>query len=124
MEQTLTLQQLIERLMNLEREVNSLHRDLAHFQHHPDASTVTLTYRWADKNIQRRWMSQVFASYSIQGKPRGALALQQALLSTGDDLILCASDKRLLRAAQAENLKVFDPEIDTKEHLQQLVTGE
>ena len=79
MEQTLTLQQLIERLMNLEREVNSLHHDLAHFQQHPDASTVTLAYRWADKNIQRRWMSQVFASYSIQGKPRGALALQQEM---------------------------------------------
>ncbi len=40
-----------------------------------------------------------------------ALGLAQHRRSRGDDLILVASDKRLLRAAQAEGLGTFDPEI-------------
>ena len=40
-----------------------------------------------------------------------ALGLAQHRRSRGDDLILVASDRRLLRAAQAEGLGTFDPEI-------------
>ena len=40
-----------------------------------------------------------------------ALGLAQHLRARGDDLVLVASDQRLLRAAQAEGLDTFDPEI-------------
>jgi predicted nucleic acid-binding protein len=41
---------------------------------------------------------------------RSALAIARNLRSTGDDLVLVASDMRLLRAAQSEGLHTFDPE--------------
>ena len=42
---------------------------------------------------------------------RSALAIARRLRRAGDDLVLVASDQRLLRAAQAENLTTFDPEM-------------
>jgi hypothetical protein len=39
-----------------------------------------------------------------------ALALARKLRAKGDDLVLVASDQRLLRAAQAEGLITFNPE--------------
>ncbi len=41
---------------------------------------------------------------------RSALDLAASLRSKGQDLVLVASDQRLLRAAQAEGLTTFDPE--------------
>jgi predicted nucleic acid-binding protein len=41
---------------------------------------------------------------------RVALDIAQYLRSGGDDLVLVASDLRLLRAAQAEGLLTFNPE--------------
>jgi predicted nucleic acid-binding protein len=41
---------------------------------------------------------------------RVALDIAQRLRAAGDDLVLVASDQRLLRAAQAEGLVTFDPE--------------
>ena len=41
---------------------------------------------------------------------RSALAIARKLRAGGDDLVLVASDQRLLRAAQAEGLSTFDPE--------------
>ncbi len=41
---------------------------------------------------------------------RSALAIAKKLRRGGDDLILVASDQRLLRAAQAEGLGTFNPE--------------
>ncbi len=41
---------------------------------------------------------------------RQALNLQQSLLALGHDLYLITSDHRLLRAAQMEGLRAFDPE--------------
>lgn len=45
---------------------------------------------------------------------RVALDIAQHLRNQGDDLVLVASDQRLLRAAQAEGLVTFDP--DTQDH--------
>ena len=45
---------------------------------------------------------------------KSALALGRRLRRAGDDLVLVASDQRLLRAAQSEGLKTFDPE--TQDH--------
>jgi predicted nucleic acid-binding protein len=41
---------------------------------------------------------------------RVALDVAQHLRNRGDDIVLVASDQRLLRAAQAEGLTTFDPE--------------
>lgn len=45
---------------------------------------------------------------------RVALDQAAALRVGGDDLVLVASDKRLLDAARAEGLAAFDPETDTQ----------
>jgi uncharacterized protein len=41
---------------------------------------------------------------------KSALAIARRLRAASDDLVLVASDHRLLRAAQAEGLRTFDPE--------------
>jgi predicted nucleic acid-binding protein len=50
-----------------------------------------------------------------------ALGLAQHRRSRGDDVILVASDQRLLRAAQAEGLGTFNPETQDQVALAQLV---
>jgi predicted nucleic acid-binding protein len=50
-----------------------------------------------------------------------ALGLAQHLRRRGDDLILVASDQRLLRAAQGEGLVTFDPETQDQAALAGLV---
>lgn len=44
---------------------------------------------------------------------RAGLDLQDALRQDGDELILWTADGRLIRAAEAEGLRVFDPEVET-----------
>ena len=46
-----------------------------------------------------------------------ALDTATELRSTSDRLVLVASDQRLLRAARAEGLQVFNPEIDSQQTL-------
>ena len=48
---------------------------------------------------------------------RSALDIAARLRNTGDTLVLVASDQRLLRAARAEGLPVFNPEIDSQQIL-------
>jgi predicted nucleic acid-binding protein len=50
-----------------------------------------------------------------------ALELAPSLRSSGDDLVLVAADQRLLRAARAEGLVVFDPETQTQTDLDVLL---
>jgi predicted nucleic acid-binding protein len=52
---------------------------------------------------------------------RTALDLAASLRARGDDLVLVASDGRLLRAAQAEALLVFNPETQTTADLDLLL---
>jgi hypothetical protein len=53
---------------------------------------------------------------------RSALEVVIDLRDVGDDLVLVASDKRLLRAARVEGLSVFNPEIDSQQILAALIT--
>ncbi len=53
---------------------------------------------------------------------KSALALGRRLRRAGDDLVLVASDQRLLRAAQAEELAPFDPETQDQAALAALVS--
>ena len=48
---------------------------------------------------------------------RSALDVVTELRSIGDTLVLVASDQRLLRAARAEGLQIFNPEIDSQQIL-------
>jgi uncharacterized protein len=50
-----------------------------------------------------------------------ALDLVVALRANGDDLVLMAADQRLLQAARAEGLVVFDPETQTQTDLDALL---
>jgi predicted nucleic acid-binding protein len=50
-----------------------------------------------------------------------ALGIAQVLRNSGDDLVLVASDQRLLRAAQAEGLTTFDPETQDQAALAALI---
>jgi hypothetical protein len=52
---------------------------------------------------------------------RSSLDLAASLRARGDDLVLVASDARLLRAAQAEALLVFNPETQTTADLDLLL---
>lgn len=52
---------------------------------------------------------------------RSALDLAVPLRAAGDDLVLVASDQRLLRAAQAEGLVTFNPETQTQADLDALL---
>jgi hypothetical protein len=52
---------------------------------------------------------------------RIALDLVSAFRSRGDDLVLVAADRRLLQAARAEGLVVFDPETQTQTELDMLL---
>jgi predicted nucleic acid-binding protein len=52
---------------------------------------------------------------------RLALNLAPRLRATGHDVVLVASDQRLLRAAQAEGLLTFNPEVQTRVELDALL---
>lgn len=52
---------------------------------------------------------------------RLAVDLAADLRTQGDDLVLVASDQRLLRAAQSEGLATFDPETDDEARLETLI---
>jgi uncharacterized protein len=45
---------------------------------------------------------------------KSALAIARRLRAAGDDLVLVASDQRLLRAAETEGLVTFNPEIESQ----------
>ncbi|MDE0015220.1 MAG: type II toxin-antitoxin system VapC family toxin [Candidatus Poribacteria bacterium] len=53
---------------------------------------------------------------------RSALDTATELRSTGDRLVLVASDQRLLRAAYAEGLQIFNPEQDSQQILTDWIT--
>jgi predicted nucleic acid-binding protein len=52
---------------------------------------------------------------------QSALAIARRLPRAGDDLVLVASDQRLLRAAQADGLPTFDPETQDQAVLAALI---
>ncbi len=53
---------------------------------------------------------------------RSALDYAVELRNTGHTLVLVAADRRLLRAAHAEGLPVFNPELDSQQTLMEWIT--
>lgn len=52
---------------------------------------------------------------------KSALAIARKLRAGGDDLVLVASDRRLLRAAEAEGMTTFNPETQDQAALAPLI---
>jgi hypothetical protein len=89
MNHTLSLEQLTDRLVRVEREMNIIREELTDLRQRTRAvpqATVTqfaVAYSWADKEILRRWIKGLFAALSIQGVPMGAQLLQQRMGRAG-----------------------------------------
>ena len=89
MNQTLSLQQLADRLVHVEREMNIIRRELTDLRQRTGPVPQTgvtqfaVAYSWADKEILRLWIKGLFAALSIQGVPMGAQLLQQRMGQAG-----------------------------------------
>lgn len=89
MNQTLSLQQLADRLIHVEREMNIIRGELMDLRQRTRAVPQTaatqfaVAYSWADKEILRRRLKDLFAALSIQGVPIGAQLLQQKMAQAG-----------------------------------------
>jgi len=89
MNQTLSVKQLTDRLLRVEKEVGIIRKELVHLRQHTKPVTQAETARapavftWADKEEQRRWIKHLFAGLSIQGAPMGAEVLQQRMNQAG-----------------------------------------
>ncbi len=79
--------------------------------------TAILTHKsliWASMDLIETYSLNSVDSIVL----RSALEVATLLRNAGDELVLVASDQRLLRAAQAEGILVFNPEIDSQEALE------
>ena len=89
-----------------------------------NSSKVLRVEATPDQKIAAR---QLIDDYSINSTDAYILqcVLDKAneLRTDGHDLILVSSDKRLLRAAQSEQLLIFDPETDSQTTLDVLINS-
>ena len=86
----------------------------------------------ADFKLVAASQAQIFAShlfierYSLNATDaivlRSALDIANIYRQTGDDVVLLASDRRLVVAAQGEGLKTFNPEADLQTQLDALIS--
>jgi predicted nucleic acid-binding protein len=96
-------------LLNLEREViRSLGKHLLAFDNSVASDALALIVKHATNATDAVVL-------------RLALDIAQLLRAGGDDLVLVASDQRLLRAAQAEGLVTFNPESQDRTALTPLI---
>lgn len=84
MEQVANLQQVIDRLVYLEREVKTMRTEVRMLDRRPRVrppthEPVAFTYPWADKREQQRQFDYLFESLGIEGAPIGAKRLQVAM---------------------------------------------
>lgn len=85
MNQTLSMQELTDRLVRVESEVTALREELASLRKQTRTSPRTAITREAmahlctDKMALSRWINGLFEKLSIQGTPIGAEALQEKM---------------------------------------------
>jgi uncharacterized protein len=84
-----------------------------------DVSKVSVTSRLVTSSFPLIVAHAINSTDAIALK--AALAIARRLRAAGDDLILVASDQRLLRAAQAEGLATFNPEVQDQTALTALI---
>lgn len=96
-------------ILNLEREViRSLGKHLLSFDNSVASDALAFIIKHATNSTDAIIL-------------RVALDIAQLLRSGGDDLVLVASDHRLLRAAQTEGLTTVNPETQDQAALAQLI---
>ena len=89
MNQTLSLQQLADRLVRVEKEINIIRGELMDLRQRtravPQAAATqfAVAHSWADKEILRHRLKSLFAALSIQGVPMGAQMLQRRMAQAG-----------------------------------------
>ena len=94
-------------VVNLNREVTSETSDFC-------TDSVPDALVWASLNL-----IETYSLNSVDAMVlRSVLDTDVKLRSTGDTLVLVASDQRLLRAASNEGLLIFNPEIDPEQTLE------
>jgi predicted nucleic acid-binding protein len=76
--------------------------------HAADITKLSVTNRLAASSVPLIVAHSINSTDAVTLK--SALAIARKLRAGGGDLVLVASDQRLLRAAQAEGLSTFDPE--------------
>ena len=85
MEQILSLQQLADRLVYLEREVAVIRQEVSTRRRpikttlRTEASRPTFVYPWVNKDGPKQWFDLLFAALPIQGSPIGAEQLQRKM---------------------------------------------
>ena len=103
----ITSHEFTHAVVNLNREVTSETSDFR-------TDSVPDALVWASLSL-----IETYSLNSVDAMVlRSALEVAVKLRSTGDTLVLVASDQRLLRAAQNEGLLVFNPEIDPEQTLE------
>jgi hypothetical protein len=88
MHQSLSLQQLTDRIVHLEKKVDIIHKELTDLrQEQTVPQTIpapsAIAYPWVDKEILKRRIETLFKTLSIQRTPIGALALQEQMSQIG-----------------------------------------
>ena len=89
MNQTLSMQELTDRLVRVESEVTALREELASLRKQTRTGPRTVATRQAvarlcmDKMVLRRWINGLFKNLSIQGVPIGAETLQAKMAQAG-----------------------------------------
>jgi predicted nucleic acid-binding protein len=91
----------------------------AEIVHAKDITKVSVTSRVVTASLP------LIVTHSINSTDtlilKSALAFARRLRRTGDDLVLVASDQRLLRAAEAEGVMTFNPETQDQAALTALI---
>jgi hypothetical protein len=81
----MNLQQLADKIVYLEQEVNTIRKELADLRQQREAvpqvpATQSIdSFPWMDKTLLRRAMDKLFQTLSIQGEPIGVEALRQMM---------------------------------------------
>ena len=83
METALVLQQLTDRLAQVESEVRQIRNELAHLNPPHPARSRGVAFAWTDKAAQKRRMKEVFEALGIQGAPIGVQALRVEMARAG-----------------------------------------
>jgi hypothetical protein len=81
----MNLQQLTDKVVYLEQEVNTIRKELADLREQQEtvpqapASHSIADFPWMDKTLLRQAMDRLFQTLSIQGEPIGVEALRQIM---------------------------------------------
>ncbi len=81
MSQTFSLKELNNRLLRIEKEIRLLRKEVQNLRTQKKKKAELSL--WADKEEQRRRVTELFKSLSIEGSPVGVQALQKRMANSG-----------------------------------------